>query len=64
MKVDEFLGLKYGDKVWNYKSNVKFEVQEIVQNVPLVRKIKNLKYDRMDDYINENTCDEYGIVPN
>lgn len=63
MLKEEFLNLKYGDKIWNYRSNVCFEINEIVQDAPLVRKIKNLKYERMDDYINENTCDGYGIVP-
>lgn len=63
MKAEDFLQLKYGDKIWNHKTNVKFEIQEIVSDSPLVRKISNLKYIGITDYINENTCNDYSRVP-
>lgn len=63
MKVEEFLQLNYGDKIWNHKTNVIFEIREIVSNSPIVRKIGNLKYIGMTDYINENTCCDYSVVP-
>lgn len=63
MDAIEFANLRYGDHIWHHKTKVEFEVQEIVSELPLVRKIKNLKYMSMSDFINENTYQEYGIRP-
>jgi hypothetical protein len=61
MNRKDFLKINIGDKIYNNKTKVGFEIQEIVSHNPIVIKIKNLKYIGQYDYINENTCKEYSL---
>jgi hypothetical protein len=59
MTKQAFKDLNYGTKLFNTRSNITYEITNMVSEHPLVFEISNQIYLGMMDSINENTCEDY-----